>query len=530
VSPVASELVTGLLQPIPGPHPCGAVLDIDVDEDFLFIQDEIEKTGAFASGEVDWAGILDRSTRLLAGRSKDWGLACYVVRGLYHRGGCAGLLAGLEFLHESVQRYWKEMHPLLPAGTRKRVNLFEWLITGLADDLTRKAPGASEAETLKSAREMLLRLDALLGENLGAAHPGARVLREALERSERQAAPAAETAPGTTSERVVESGSPVAAAAPAEFPPPIDNPDVADVVLSRCRQGIFAACDSLHGQDTSAARPYRLRRIAAWMNFTEIPPSEEGRIAAAGPDEGEAARLRDVLARDPKGVLNEAEGRLQIHPLWLDLQQMACAALERLGPSHHAARQTVIQETRAFLGRFAGLRDLQFENGVPLADETTLAFIDRELREEEPAGPAPAAVQGNDRLAEAVARAEELAGRGEIEKSLEVFHHGLRTISGGRERFLWRLATARHCARLGQTALALDLLDGLDGEGADRGLEAWEPELSAEVLQTALQLGKKGRARKGPPIPMVTERMPELNKRLARLDLLAALRMTSKEH
>jgi type VI secretion system protein VasJ len=228
--------------------------------------------------------------------------------------------------------------------------------------------------------------------------------------------------------------------------------------------------------------------------------------------------------------LNEAEGRLQIHPLWLDLQQMACAALERLGPSHHAARQTVIQETRAFLGRFAGLRDLQFENGVPLADETTLAFIDRELREEEPAAPAPAAVQGNDRLAEAVARAEELAGRGEIEKSLEVFHHGLRTISGGRERFLWRLATARHCARLGQTALALDLLDGLDGEGADRGLEAWEPELSAEVLQTALQLGKKGRARKGPPIPMVTERMPELNKRLARLDLLAALRMTSKEH
>src|SRR2546425_12325490 len=119
MSPVASELVTSLLQPIPGPQPCGTVLDIDVDSDFLWIQDEIEKTGAFASGQVDWAGILDRSTRLLAGRSKDWGLACYVVRGLYHRDGCAGLLAGLELLHPGTQRLWEEEPPVPPAGTRE---------------------------------------------------------------------------------------------------------------------------------------------------------------------------------------------------------------------------------------------------------------------------------------------------------------------------------------------------------------------------------------------------------------------------
>ncbi len=531
MSPVASELVTSLLQPIPGPQPCGTVLDIDVDSDFLWIQDEIEKTGAFASGQVDWAGILERSTRLLAGRSKDWAVACYVVRGLYHRDGCAGLLAGLELLHEGTQRYWKEMHPVLPAGSRKRVNVLEWLVSGLADDLARKAPASSELETLRAARELLGRLDAFLSESLGQAYPGTRLLREALERSERQAAPEPETAPGPSAAGRPEPAATGFAEAPAEFPPPIDNPDVADAVLSKCRQGMFAACDALHAQDTAAARPYRLRRIAAWMNFTEAPPAEQGRIGAMGPDEEEAARLRDVLAKDPKGVLSEAEGRMQAYPLWLDLQQMACAALLRLGSSHQAAREAVIQETRGLLARFPDLKDLSFYNGVPLADETTRAFIERELREEESAGPAPAAAApAGDRLAEAAVRAGELAGRGEIEKSLEVFHEGLRATASGRERFLWRLAAARHCARVGQIALALDLLEGLDREAAERGLEAWEPELGADVLNAALQLGKKGRARKGPPIPLVTERMPELNKRLARLDLLAALRMSSKEH
>ena len=528
MSPVTSELVTSLLQPIPGLQPCGARLDVDADADYLWIQDEVEKTGAFASGTVDWAGIVERSTRLLAGRSKDWGLACYVVRGLYHRDACPGLIAGLEFLVEGAQRYWKEMHPLLPAGARKRVNVLEWLVAGLADDLARKPPASTEVPTLKAARELLARLDGILGEGLGAAYPGTRLLREALERSERQAEP--ETAQGPASAEGPQPAA-VAAESPAEFPPPIGNPDVADAVLSRCRKGMFAACDALHAQDSAAPRPYRVRRIAAWMNFTDAPPSEAGRIGAAGPDGGEAARLRAVLSKDPLGVLNEAEGRLQTFPLWLDLQQMTCAALERLGPSHRAAREAVIQECRAFLARMPGLRDLKFSNDVALADDTTCAFIERELREEEGAADAPvAAAPGNDRLAEAVGRAGELAGRGEIEKSLEIFDEGLRGIASGRERFLWRLAAARHCAGTGQTSLALDLLEGLDREAAERGLEAWEPELGADVLNAALQLGKKGRARKGPPIPLVTERMPELSKRLARLDLLAALRMSSKEH
>lgn len=528
MSPAAAALITSLLEPLPGPSPCGVQLDVDSEDDLLWLQDQIEKTTAFGEGEIDWAGILRRSTRLLSERSKDWALVCYAARAMYHGDGLDGLAAGLEVLKESAQRYWKQMHPAIPSGLRKRANLLDWLITGLADDLARRSATAGETEAIQKARGLLKEIDALLAESLGAAYPGVRLLRDALERQEAMAQPAEPAAAVETAPASEAAAAPVAVPA-AEFPPPIGDADTADAVLSKCRQGLFAACDALQAADGAAPRPYRLRRLAAWMNFDGALPSEEGRIGAVGPDAGEAERLRSVLGRDAKGVLDEAESRLSVYPLWLDLQQLAGAALARLGPSHEAAREAVRAETAALLRRVPGLCDLAFANGAPLADATTRAWIEEELGETAPADPRGAPAQtGEGPLAQAVSQAGELAGRGAIEESLEVFDKALHGLAGGRERFLWRLAAARHLARVGQAALALDLLESLDREAAAHGLETWEPDLCAEVLQAVLQVGKKGRGKKGPPAPLLLERMPELTKRLARFDLVAALRL-SKE-
>ncbi len=531
MSPAAADLVTSLLEPIPGPNPVGLLLDIDSEGDLLWLQDTIEKTTAFGEGDVDWAGVLERSRKLLAGRSKDWSLACYLARAMHHLDGYPGLVAGLRFLQETLQRYWKEMYPALPAGARKRANLLEWLISGLADDVARRPAKAADLEAVTTARAELAKLDEALDERLGAAYPGVRLLREALSRQEELARPGQpEAAP--TAEAAAPSEAP-APSAEGEFPPPIDSPEKADDVLGRCRQGIFAAADALVSADATSAQAFRLRRLAAWIYLDAAPPAEEGRIAAPGPDEGESDRLRSILAQDARGVLEEVENRLPAYPLWLDLQQLACAALARLGPAHATAREAVTQETRALLSRLPGLADLQFANGVPLADATTRAWVDEEVREgeaPEPAAPGrAAAAPGDDRLEQAVRKAAELAGQGEVEKSLQLFHDGLKTVAGGRDRFLWRLAAARHLSRVGQAPLALDLLGELDREAAERGLETWEPDLFVEVLQAALQVGKKGKAKKGPPLPIVTERMPDLPKRLARLDLVAALRISSKE-
>ncbi len=527
MSPAIAGL-PNLLEPIPGPNPCGFLLDIDSEEDLLWLQETIEKTTTFGEGEIDWPGILERSTRLLAQRSKDWSLVCYTVRALHHLEGVAGLAAGLDFLRDTVQRYWADMHPALPSGLRKRVNLLEWLVTGLADDVGRQASAAADVEALRAVRERVAGLDDFLRERLGPSYPGVRVLRDALSRREELAQPpdpAVAVAPLRESATEAAAG---AAAAPAEFPPPIADADAADRVLGKCREGMFAACDALQAADPAEARSYRVRRIAAWMNYDRTPPAEEGRLALPGPDPEDGARLRAALDKDAAGVLAEAETRLQIHPLWLDLQHLACSALRRLGKEHQSAREGIEQETAGLLRRLPGLGDLRFANDVPVADETTRAWIEEALgaAPAERVAAAPAAAAG-DRLAQSAAPARDMAGRGEIEQSLEVLGAGLRGAAGGRERFLWRLAAARHCAREGLGEMALDLLAGLDQEAAEQRLEEWEPELCAEVLRAALEAGKRAKGRRGAG-PEALERMPQLARRMARFDLIAALRMAKE--
>jgi type VI secretion system protein VasJ len=516
--------LTGLLEPIPGSNPCGVTLDVDAEDDLLWLQDQIEKTTTFGGGDVDWSGILERSTRLF-GRSKDWSLACYAARALYQTAGVAALPAGLAFLRDAAARYWDGMYPALPAGRRRRANMVDWLAEGLADDLERRAPEAADAGAIGRAGESLAALDALLAERLQDAYGGVRRLRRALERqAERLAAPAAEAGPAP-----VEAAAAVPAVpAPVEFPPPITDAATADRVLITCREALLAVADALLAADPAAALAYRVRRQAAWMYVDREPPATDGRLGLAGPAAEDGARLRAALGPDPRGVLDEAEGRLQAFPLWLDLQQIADAALARLGPEHAPAREAIRQETRALLRRAPGLPDLRFADDVPLADDDTREWLQAEVAAEPEAAPAaaPGPAAGDGRLAETAAEAAALARAGRLEDSLALFGRGLETAGSGRERFRWRLAAARHCAQAGQTDLALDLLEGLDREAARLDLEAWEPDLCQEVLQAALQVGRKGKGRKGPPQPLVLERLPDLPKRLARLDLVGALRIT----
>jgi hypothetical protein len=97
---------------------------------------------------------------------------------------------------------------------------------------------------------------------------------------------------------------------------------------------------------------------------------------------------------------------------------------------------------------------------------------------------------------------------------------GARSAASGRERFQWRLATARLCQGAGRGDIALPLLEDLDREGVARDLAAWEPALALAAL-TALLDARKGSG--GRPTPEQVQRLEELRQRLCQLDPVAAL-------
>ena len=509
----------GLLDETVVTRPCGIALNVEIDRDYQWIDDQLGRTTAIPPLPVDWPEIESRAARLLE-RSKDWVLFCVLERALGHNAGVAGIAAGTELLRLAAEKFWPEMHPALPRGLARRANYLNWAVEGLAEGLRSGMVSGGTSEEIDAAKEQLQLLDTLLRSLLGDKYSGVRVLRQTLDARQ-------EGAEASTGSGAAVAGVAASSAGAVEFPPPVTSVDVADQVVGKVREALFAVAEALQEANAADPKAFRLRRVAAWLNFDGAPAFEDGRLLVRGPDPEQCARLRSALESDPQGVLREAEAALQSFPLWIDASYLAILALRRFGASRAEACDAVRLETVGFVRRMPGLLELAFADDVPLADPDTREWLEGELAKVEgaPPGEAPASTVVEGRLAEAEQAAGEAAARGEIDRSFEIFREGIRENGAGRERFRWRLAAARHAARNGRTDLALDLLEGLDREARERSLELWEPELCAEVLLAAFEVGNKGRGRRGKIAPEVLDRFPEIHKRLASIDLMAALRM-----
>lgn len=111
---------SALLVPISPENPAGENLEYDV------VFDEIRESrqsdsDIFASDEwsvseprkANWERVRFLSERTLGERSKDLQLACWLVESLYNLQGLTGLIDGMQFLHEFINRFWLQCWPSL---------------------------------------------------------------------------------------------------------------------------------------------------------------------------------------------------------------------------------------------------------------------------------------------------------------------------------------------------------------------------------------------------------------------------------
>ncbi len=66
-----------------------------------------------ASPSSDWSEVVDLATGSLATQSKDLRIAAWLVEGLVHQHGFAGLRDGLRVVNGLLENYWDSLHPRL---------------------------------------------------------------------------------------------------------------------------------------------------------------------------------------------------------------------------------------------------------------------------------------------------------------------------------------------------------------------------------------------------------------------------------
>jgi len=513
--------------------PPGAPLDWDENEDLIWVKTEVQRSTAIErdAAPINWAGIRDRASGFLA-LTSDWILLMARARAAVHVDGMSELPPALETLTAAVSAYWTTMQPALPRGLARRSNYLNWFVEGLSEAVSNGRVSGATHDAVKASLERLGTLDEVLRPLMGAGYPGVRLLRESLTEALAKAAPPASAAAAQSVQSPSSGFAAAPTAAAAEFPPPIDNEEIADRVLSKTRAALIAVADARQTANVGDALAYRLRRMALWLRqTTEISLDDSGRLRVQGPPADEHERVRGALDTDTKGVVSASEQLLERHPLWLDANYLTFLALSRSGASCRAAADIVLLETLALVQRLPSLPDLEFSDEVPVASPDTRDWLASESANRGGAAaaapstsPGPAATE--DDLAAAARAAGELAAQGQLDDSFKVLDDGMREARSGRERFRWRLAAGQHAARHGRVDLAVNVFSGLDQEAKELRLDVWEPDLWAAVLTSMLDLGRKGRRDR--VAPEVLALLPEVEQRLSRLDLMAAVRL-SKE-
>jgi type VI secretion system protein VasJ len=144
-----------------------------------------------------------------------------------------------------------------------------------------------------------------------------------------------------------------------------------------------------------------------------------------------------------------------------------------------------------FLERLPGLEELCWNDGTPLADETTREWIARHVSGNRFAAglpePAAASLLADTEILSLEGQALAQADSYGVEQALAWLAQqpGVRT---GRQQWLLRLLMARVAEHHGKSDLALHLLGELDITAARQRLGEWEPDLSFEVKARLLKL------------------------------------------
>ena len=518
--------------PVRADAPCGA--SAKYEPEYEEIQAEVRKLENVSEQRVDWKRVVMLGRGILQQKSKDLLVSSYVCFGLFEDRGYSGLRAGLACLEGMVVAFWE---PLYPEATRMRAraNALNWMAEKVGAAVSRREPAAQEKDEMAACVQQVEVLEKLLDERMGGDSPDLgrlrRPIKEHLGRMEASEAGASRQPPAS-SESLPKLTQPVPPAVTD-----IRSPEDVRRVLKDNGTLIRRAAAMAREQDPTSPWPYRILRALTWLHLDSQPPAANERTHIPPPAPHIVKILQNLLEQGAwADLLMEAESKVSDSPFWLDLHRLSVLALSALGPSYAKAKEAVEGELFNLVRRIPGLPNLQFANGMPLANDETRRWVESVLASSENAMSDPASSQkvveqgeATDPCQEMRSKALALVKEGRIKEALSFCQKEIGAAGLYREQFLRRLELARLCSETSHLKAAISQLEILDKDITRFHLEEWEPILSFQVIQalwSTLNRMLQDSKQAAPETILWTE---ELYKRLCRLDLAAALELDSKK-
>jgi type VI secretion system protein VasJ len=479
--------------PIPGNNPAGT--NIRLEPGFEAIELELSKLDSFTQDDpVAWARITETAKQVLMSESKDFLVACFLTRSLCETDLIGGLNQGILITKGLVESFWEDAYPP-KKRIRGRSQAFEWLVEKCQPLLEGHQPDRVDLERIKDLESNLSVLDELLLNRMAQNAPNFSELRSSVHRISQSL----ET-DHQSSDKVAPAGGGNAPSQPSTHDLPVEvtsrpsgtvshNKDVM-VAYRLCQEQLDLASQFLANKNPLDPERFRINRFITWLGVNQLPPSVESKTQLRPPSQDRLDHYQS-LYREQRWLelVAEIEKSLVRAPYWFDGQRMVAEALKKLDAS--IALGIVQQAARDFFNRFPGIIDLKFSDDSCFVNEKTKFWLQGLNRASSIEDNRAALIIDTTGISaeweESYAQANGLADENKIREALALFQAGVSRSTSLREQALWRFNQARFCSEQGLTELAMPLLEDLDGQMIQMGIEEWEPNISKHVLELLIR-------------------------------------------
>jgi type VI secretion system protein VasJ len=493
--------VQSWLEPVSAAAPTGT--NARYDPDYERVLGEVAKLEAPTGGTVDWVQVGKLGGGILQKKSKDLLVAAYTGYSFFGtKRSIGGLLDGLVLISELLDRHWDTLFPDL-TRSKARSNAVGWFLQRATIAFGTVTVSGGDRDTVDALLPAAQRLAELARTKFAGGGPAFGPILEALERLKLQLPPEAPPTPVPDASAPSRDAAPspagvltettTSATTSAAFPPPLpaQGGDTENYV-SGVGEALATTAANLRRANLADPLAYRLLRTGLWLPVSQLPPKGPNGRAPFPPLRPALRTQLDTMAANGKSLelIEEAESALVQNRFNLDLSRFTARALAALGSTYDAARKAVEAEVAGLLRRMPGAPELLANDGTPVADGQTRAWLDMEVGAA--AGPGGGAAGGSDDTAAAVREAKSLFAAGNSSDGLALLQSRVQSANNGHSRFRLRLELAKLCVAANQPGLARAIYSALAKECTVHDLDTWEPLLTVECLEGLLSCRPSG--------------------------------------
>ena len=491
----------------------GAGDDPTYEDDFQLMREEINKLSG-----TDTDTLCRLAEQVVTHQARDIRVVTWYVFARLQRDGDSGLADGLMLLTAMLKQVGQHVHPL---RSNARLTALEWLNSNKVLDAFSHWPDVTREDTARTAAALCLLDDALstLSDSEQPAFAGLlRTLETRLAGHGGLDTPVA----ALHQEEMSDAGH----TASAGNAVPATTAVKSEVELVR-QLRVLSSWVVEQPQGWLAA--HRIMKAARWDLVTQLPALDaSGRTRLLPPKGDYRAQLKRLYLQQSWTELVEQVDMMFTeggNRFWLDLQWYLWQGLSRAGSPWELWADYILSDLKLLLKRLPGLETLAWNDGTPLADEVTLAWIAEKVSNDMPRfTEEPAALQGaqTDDIFALEAEAMEKGDSDGPEAALG-WLQSRPGMDSPRSRWLLRLLMARVAEQYGRNELALHLLGELIGSAPQLPLSDWEPGLLFDVQARRLRLLRMKAGRSESDKARLTPEMDNLLAGLIALDPARAM-------